>query len=60
LERLDKEIIKRFEQLIKDSSKSIVLVPHTNPDGDAMGSVLGLWRVLSNAGFSIKIVSPTK
>jgi len=60
LERLDKEIIKRFEQLIKDSSKSIVLVPHTNPDGDAMGSVLGLWRVLSNAGFSVKIVSPTK
>lgn len=60
MERLDKEIIKRFEQLIKDSSKSIVLVPHTNPDGDAMGSVLGLWRVLSNAGFSVKIVSPTK
>jgi len=60
LERLDKEIIKRFEQLIKDSSKSIVLVPHTNPDGDAMGSVLGLWRVLCNAGFNVKIVSPTK
>jgi len=60
LERLDKEIIKCFEQLIKDSSKSIVLVPHTNPDGDAMGSVLGLWRVLYNAGFSVKIVSPTK
>ena len=60
MERLDKEIIKRFEQLIKDSSKSIVLVPHTNPDGDAMGSVLGLWRVLCNAGFTVKIVSPTK
>jgi len=60
LERVDIELIRRFEQLIKNSSKSIVLVPHTNPDGDAMGSVLGLWRVLINAGFSVKIVSPTK
>ena len=60
MERVDIEIIKRFEQLIKNSSKFIVLVPHTNPDGDAMGSVLGLWRILQNAGFKVKIVSPTK
>jgi len=60
LERVDIELIKSFEQLIKNSSKSIVLVPHTNPDGDAMGSVLGLWRVLQNAGLKVKIVSPTK
>ncbi len=60
MERVDIELIKTFEQLIKDSSKSIVLVPHTNPDGDAMGSVLGLWRVLKNAGYKVKVVSPTK
>lgn len=60
MERIDIELIRSFEQLIKNSSKSIVLVPHTNPDGDAMGSVLGLWRVLINAGFSVRIVSPTK
>lgn len=60
LKRVDIELIKQFEQLIKSSSKSIVLVPHTNPDGDAMGSVLGLWRVLKNAGRSVKMVSPTK
>ncbi|MBV5313884.1 MAG: bifunctional oligoribonuclease/PAP phosphatase NrnA [Prolixibacteraceae bacterium] len=60
MERVDIELIKSFEQLIKNSSKSIVLVPHTNPDGDAMGSVLGLWRVLQNAGLKVKIVSPTK
>jgi len=46
--------------LVKNSLKSIVLVPHTNPDGDAMGSVLGLRRVLLNAGLKVKIVSPTK
>jgi phosphoesterase RecJ-like protein len=60
LERVNIEIIKSFEQLVKNSVKSIVLVPHRNPDGDAMGSVLGLWRVLKNAGFKVKVVSPTK
>lgn len=60
MERVDIELIKRFEDLVKGSAKSIVLMPHTNPDGDAMGSVLGLWRVLQNAGFKVKVVSPTK
>lgn len=60
MERVDIELIKGFEQLIKNSTKSIVLVPHTHPDGDAMGSVLGLWRVLTNAGLQVKVVSPTK
>ncbi|MEI8113600.1 MAG: bifunctional oligoribonuclease/PAP phosphatase NrnA [Bacteroidia bacterium] len=60
MERVNIEIIKSFEQLVKNSVKSIVLVPHMNPDGDAMGSVLGLWRVLKNAGFKVQVVSPTK
>jgi len=60
LERVDIELINEFERLIKSSSKSIVIIPHTNPDGDAMGSVLGLWRVLKNAGYKTKVVSPTK
>ena len=60
MERVDIELINCFERLIKDSSKSVVLIPHMNPDGDAMGSVLGLWRVLKNAGLQVKVVSPTK
>lgn len=60
MERVDIELINRFEGLIKSSNKSIVLVPHMHPDGDAMGSVLGLWRVLQNSGLKVKIVSPTK
>jgi len=60
LERIDIELINKFEQLIKSSTKSIVIVPHTNPDGDAMGSVLGLWRVLNNAGYRVRVLSPTK
>lgn len=60
MERIDIELIRNFESLIANSSKSIVVIPHTNPDGDAMGSVLGLWRVLKNAGYKVKVVSPTK
>jgi phosphoesterase RecJ-like protein len=60
LERIDIELINTFEQLIKESSRGVVIVPHTNPDGDAMGSALGLWRVLCNAGIQAKVVSPTK
>ena len=60
MERIDIELIRNFESLIANSSKSIVVIPHTNPDGDAMGSVLGLWRVLKNAGFKVKVISPTK
>lgn len=60
MERIDIELINGFEQLIGESTKSVVLIPHTNPDGDAMGSVLGLWRVLKNAGIKAKVVSPTK
>ncbi|MBC8003854.1 MAG: bifunctional oligoribonuclease/PAP phosphatase NrnA [Verrucomicrobia bacterium] len=60
MERIDIELINKLEQMVKSSTKSIVLIPHTNPDGDAMGSVLGLWRVLQNAGHKVNVISPTK
>ena len=60
MKRIDIELINQLEQLIKSTDKSIVLVPHMHPDGDAMGSVLGLWRVLLNYGLKVKVVSPTK
>jgi len=60
LKRVNIELIKHFEQLLKDCKKSVVLVPHSHPDGDAMGSVLGLARVLQNAGYKVNVVSPTK
>lgn len=60
MNRINIELVDRLVNLIEDSTKSIVLIPHTNPDGDAMGSVLGFWRVLKNAGFDALVVSPTK
>ncbi|MGE5394389.1 MAG: DHH family phosphoesterase, partial [Candidatus Saccharibacteria bacterium] len=60
MERIDIQLIKKLEEFIKSTDKTIVIIPHTNADGDAMGSVLGLWRVLQNAGKKAKVISPTK
>jgi phosphoesterase RecJ-like protein len=39
--------------------KDIVITTHRNPDGDAIGSSLGLYHFLSVLGHSIHIVSPS-
>ena len=38
--------------------QKIVIVPHKNPDGDAIGSTLALWHYLSNLGQKAVIISP--
>ena len=38
--------------------KKIVIVPHKNPDGDAMGSTLALYQYLIKTGHNAKVVSP--
>lgn len=38
--------------------QQIVIIPHKNPDGDAIGSTLALWHYLNNSGQSATIVSP--
>ena len=40
------------------SPKKIAIVPHKNPDGDAIGSTLALWHYLSNNGHSATIIAP--
>ncbi|MEP4882655.1 DHH family phosphoesterase, partial [Maribacter dokdonensis] len=40
------------------SPKKIAIIPHKNPDGDAIGSTLALWHYLSNNGHSATIVAP--
>ncbi|MGB3152749.1 MAG: bifunctional oligoribonuclease/PAP phosphatase NrnA, partial [Maribacter sp.] len=40
------------------SPKKIAIIPHKNPDGDAIGSTLALWHYLQNKGHETTIVSP--
>ena len=54
---LDQNNIRRFEELIDGSSK-IVLTCHVHPDGDALGSTLGLCHVLRKIGKEASVVMP--
>ena len=38
--------------------KQITIVPHRNPDGDALGSCLGLYHVLIQLNHTVKVISP--
>lgn len=40
------------------SPKKIAIIPHKNPDGDAIGSTLALWHYLINNGLTASIVAP--
>jgi bifunctional oligoribonuclease and PAP phosphatase NrnA len=42
------------------SPKKITIILHRNPDGDAMGSTLGLWHLLSQQGHEVVIISPNE
>lgn len=40
------------------SPKNIVIIPHKNPDGDAIGSTLGLYHYLKQFGHNAKVIAP--
>ena len=56
---MDKEKITSIKELLKNSS-SIVIIAHTNPDGDAIGASLALNRFLKNSNYNSVVVAPNK
>ena len=54
---LDPESVDEIHRLIKGSNK-IVLTCHVHPDGDAIGSTLGLWHLLKKLGKDPSVVVP--
>lgn len=40
------------------AAKSIILTAHKSPDGDAVGSTLGLWNTLTTAGIPATVILP--
>jgi len=53
-----KEIrLEGLEKALENASK-IVITNHTNPDGDAMGSALGLQHVLEKMGKEVVVIVP--
>ncbi|WP_425236637.1 DHH family phosphoesterase [Ulvibacterium sp.] len=51
------EDINAIKKLLSVPQK-IVIVPHKNPDGDAIGSTLALWHYLQNKGQQATVISP--
>ncbi|MFR9620854.1 MAG: bifunctional oligoribonuclease/PAP phosphatase NrnA [Rikenellaceae bacterium] len=48
------------ELLAARESQNIVIVAHTNPDGDALGSTLAWARVLTQKGHNVSCIAPNK
>ncbi|MBD5298719.1 MAG: bifunctional oligoribonuclease/PAP phosphatase NrnA [Bacteroides sp.] len=56
---IESDKAKEFRLLIEESEK-IVLTCHVRPDGDAIGSTLGLWHLLRSLGKEAVVVVPDK
>ncbi len=54
---MTKEDIKSIKQLLA-TPKKIVIVPHKNPDGDAIGSTLGLYHYLLKYNHNTTVMVP--
>ena len=54
---MNKNDIKEIKQLLSEP-KNIVIVPHRNPDGDAMGASLAMYHYLKDKGHTATVVSP--
>ena len=53
------DTIKHNLQELRKHSGRIVITTHHKPDGDAMGSTLGLYHYFKNAGIDSQVVTPT-
>ncbi|MEC4114258.1 DHH family phosphoesterase [Myroides pelagicus] len=43
---------------ILSNNNNFVIIPHRNPDGDAIGSTLGLYHVLTKLDKTVTVISP--
>ena len=58
MKNTENEVITSLGRLLHQKQQSIAVVPHENPDGDAIGSAVGLAEVLKNQGHNVYIISP--
>lgn len=58
MKNTDNEIFNSLKVLLGGKRVKIVIITHENPDGDAIGSSLGLAGVLGNFGHDVNVVVP--
>lgn len=47
-------------KLALETPKKIAIIPHRNPDGDAMGSTLGLYHILKQLQHDVVVIAPNE
>ena len=52
------QAIEQFYPILKQPFKDVITA-HQKPDGDAMGSTLGLYHFLKELGHEVRVISPT-
>jgi bifunctional oligoribonuclease and PAP phosphatase NrnA len=57
LKNTEIEIITSIKNILAGEKLNVAIVPHENPDGDAIGSAIGLAEILTNYGHQVTIVS---
>jgi len=58
LKNTEIEIITSVGHILTETKLTVAIVPHESPDGDAIGSAIGLSEILSNFGHTVNIVTP--
>ncbi len=53
-EILDQAEVKKLARYLNEKPKMVIL-PHANPDGDALGAALGLYAGLKQAGYDVDV-----
>lgn len=56
-ERMNSQVVQSILQLLSKPQK-IAIIPHKNPDGDAIGSTLGLRHYLHLKGHEARVIVP--
>jgi len=57
LKNIDESVLKSAVSLIQEN-QNIVIIPHHNPDGDALGASFGLRLVLQSLGKNARVIAP--
>ena len=57
MKELNSADISRFRQMVSQAT-NVVVLSHTSPDGDAIGSSVGVSRMLNKMGITSKVILP--
>ena len=54
---MEEQDIQKIQAALKET-KTIAIVFHFNPDGDAVGSALALYHYFKDDGYKVSVISP--